>query len=169
MIKAMLLSLALFILIAMLVWLSIHRVRGPLFIHYHSLSICYVSCCTLIWLGVFLWSGWNCPAWYSGGRRPLIAGCLSLHRLGIDSPVRRYECEPPSEPIQFPTDYFCEPPRNRPGSEVRIRTAVPSPIQNNLSILSLYLHVYIYIYIYIGRERERVWINGMTLMQTTGR
>ena len=30
---------------------------------------------------------WNCPAWCSGGRRPLIAGCLSLQRLGIDFPV----------------------------------------------------------------------------------
>ena len=26
----------------------------------------------------FLWSGWNCPAWCSGGWRPLIAGCSSL-------------------------------------------------------------------------------------------
>ena len=34
-----------------------------------------------------MWSGWNFPAWCSGGRRPLIAGCLSLQRLGIDLPV----------------------------------------------------------------------------------
>jgi len=27
------------------------------------------------------WSGWNIPAWCSRGRRPLIAGCLSLQRL----------------------------------------------------------------------------------------
>ena len=31
-------------------------------------------------------SRWNCPASCSGGRRPLIAGCLSLQRLGIDIP-----------------------------------------------------------------------------------
>ena len=36
-------------------------------------------------LGEFcLWSGWNFPAWCPGGRRPLIAGRLSLQRLGID-------------------------------------------------------------------------------------
>ena len=41
------------------------------------------------WHVVFLWSGWNFPSWCSGGRRPLIAGCLSLQRLGIDVPVTR--------------------------------------------------------------------------------
>ena len=35
------------------------------------------------------WSGRNCPAWCSGGPRPLIAGCLSLQRLGVDLPVTR--------------------------------------------------------------------------------
>ena len=38
-------------------------------------------------LGGVFWSGWNFPAWCSGGRRPLIAGCLSIQRLGIDLPV----------------------------------------------------------------------------------
>ena len=33
---------------------------------------------------LFLWSGWNFPAWCSRGRRPLIAGCVSLQRLGFD-------------------------------------------------------------------------------------
>ena len=33
------------------------------------------------------WSRWNCPARCSGGRRPLIAGCLSLQRLGVDISV----------------------------------------------------------------------------------
>ena len=31
----------------------------------------------------------ECPAWCSGGRRPLIAGCLSLWRLGVDLPATR--------------------------------------------------------------------------------
>ena len=38
---------------------------------------------------VSFWSGWNCPARCSGGRRPLIAECLSLQRLGVDSSVTR--------------------------------------------------------------------------------
>ena len=29
----------------------------------------------------------ECPAWCSGGQRPLIAGCSSLQRLGMDLPV----------------------------------------------------------------------------------
>ena len=35
----------------------------------------------------------ECPAWCSGGRRPLIAGCLSLQRLGMDLPVIRPVCQ----------------------------------------------------------------------------
>ena len=31
----------------------------------------------------------ECPAWCSGGQRPLIAGCLSLQALGVDLPVTR--------------------------------------------------------------------------------
>ena len=31
----------------------------------------------------------ECPAWCYGGRRPLIAGCLSLQRLGVGLPVTR--------------------------------------------------------------------------------
>ena len=31
----------------------------------------------------------NCPAWCSGGRRPLIAGRPSLQRLGVDLPLTR--------------------------------------------------------------------------------
>lgn len=39
---------------------------------------------------LFVWSGWNCPAWRSGGQGPLIAGCCpSLQRLGGDLPVTR--------------------------------------------------------------------------------
>ena len=39
---------------------------------------------------VSFWSGWNAlHGILSGGRRPLIAGCLSLHRLGMDLPVTR--------------------------------------------------------------------------------
>ena len=34
-------------------------------------------------------SEWNFPAWCSGGRRPLIAGCLSLQRLVMDLPLIR--------------------------------------------------------------------------------
>ena len=33
------------------------------------------------------------PARCSGGRRPLIAGCLSLQRLGVDLPVTRQVCD----------------------------------------------------------------------------
>ena len=36
-----------------------------------------------------LWSGWNFPAWCSGGRRPFIAECLSLQHLGLHLPVTR--------------------------------------------------------------------------------
>ena len=51
----------------------------------------------LRWWGLCWWenpwlfecSSWCCPAWCSGGHRPLIAGCLSLHRLGINLPVTR--------------------------------------------------------------------------------
>ena len=32
-------------------------------------------------------SGWTCPAWCPGGRRPLFAGCSSLQRLGVDFPI----------------------------------------------------------------------------------
>ena len=35
------------------------------------------------------WSGWNAPAWCSGGRRPLIAGCGPLQRVGMVFPVAR--------------------------------------------------------------------------------
>ena len=37
-----------------------------------------------------MWSGWNFPAsaWWSGGRRPLFAGCSSLQRLGMDDVFR---------------------------------------------------------------------------------
>ena len=31
----------------------------------------------------------ECPAWCSEGRRPMIAGCLSLQRLGVGLPVAR--------------------------------------------------------------------------------
>ena len=31
----------------------------------------------------------ECPAWCSGGRRPLIAALLSLQRIGMDLPVTR--------------------------------------------------------------------------------
>ena len=31
----------------------------------------------------------ECPAWCSGGRRPLIAGCRSLQSLGVALPVTR--------------------------------------------------------------------------------
>ena len=51
-------------------------------------ACCMFIVCFCFWLGgVFLWSGWNFPAWCSGGRRPWIAGRLSLQRLGIDLPV----------------------------------------------------------------------------------
>ena len=42
---------------------------------------------------IFVWSGWNFHAWCSRGRRPLIAGCLSLQKLGIDLPVTRPACD----------------------------------------------------------------------------
>ena len=29
------------------------------------------------------WSRWDFPVWCSGGRRPWIAGCVSLQRLGV--------------------------------------------------------------------------------------
>ena len=35
------------------------------------------------------WSGWNRPAWCSGGQRHLIAGCVSLQRIGMNLPVAR--------------------------------------------------------------------------------
>ena len=49
---------------------------------------CIVCCISVVW-GVFLWSRWNFPAWCSGCRRPLIAGCLSRQRLGIDLTLTR--------------------------------------------------------------------------------
>ena len=33
----------------------------------------------------------NCPARCSGGRRPLIAGCVSLQRLGVDLPLTKQQ------------------------------------------------------------------------------
>ena len=50
-----------------------------------------VRACLVLFVlgGVFLRSGWNFLAWRSGGRRPLIAGCLSLQRLRTDLPVTR--------------------------------------------------------------------------------
>ena len=47
-----------------------------------------ICCCVLTRRNLF-WSGWNFPAWCSGGRRPLIARCSSLQRLGMDLPVTR--------------------------------------------------------------------------------
>ena len=44
----------------------------------------------------YVWSGWNSPVWCSGGRRPLIAGCLSLQRLEGASPVTRPDLRPPA-------------------------------------------------------------------------
>ena len=38
---------------------------------------------------VACWSGWDFPAQCSGGRRPLIAGCLSLQRLVMDFALTR--------------------------------------------------------------------------------
>ena len=38
---------------------------------------------------LFLTRRMECPAWCSGGRRPLIEGCLSLRRLGMVLPVTR--------------------------------------------------------------------------------
>ena len=58
---------------------------------------------------VSLWSGWDFPSWCSGGRRPLIAGCISLQRLGVDLPVLRPVWNsnprpPASEPILLPIE-----------------------------------------------------------------
>ena len=35
------------------------------------------------------WVRKECPTWCSGGQRPLIAGCPSLPRLGMDLPVTK--------------------------------------------------------------------------------
>ena len=55
------------------------------------------------------WSRWTCPAQCSGGRRPLIAGCLSLHWLAMDLPLTRPVWDsnprpPASGPILLPTE-----------------------------------------------------------------
>ena len=48
---------------------------------------CRFAC--FVWVGgaAFVWM--ECPAWCSGGRRPLISGCSSLQRLGMDLAVTR--------------------------------------------------------------------------------
>ena len=50
---------------------------------YHSTSRHTVHC-FLAWLGGVFFVRRECPVWCSGGRRPLIAGCLSLQGLGAD-------------------------------------------------------------------------------------
>ena len=54
-----------------------------------------------------LWSGWNFPAWCSRGRRPLIAGCLSLQRLEIDLPVTHPARDSNLGPLHLRADPSC--------------------------------------------------------------
>ena len=55
-----------------------------------------------------LLSRWNFPALCSGGRRPLVAGCLSLRRLGVDLPVTRPVWDWNRRPPASESPSFCQ-------------------------------------------------------------
>ena len=59
------------------------------FLHERIVSVASLLCFHCFYSEESFGSGWNCPEWCSGGRRPLIAGRLSLQRLGMDSPLTR--------------------------------------------------------------------------------
>ena len=54
-----------------------------IYIYIHIYTGITLSICLCSTRRGLLWSGWNGPAWCSGGKRPLIAGCSSLQRLDL--------------------------------------------------------------------------------------